>query len=151
MASAPRYVHTSLVARDWRVLARFYETVFGCEPIPPARDQQGPLLDKGTGIPGLRIRGIHLRLPGYGEDGPTLEVFSYSPTLDAPHPAPNRPGFGHIAFAVEDVSRVAERVLAEGGSMSGTPVTVEVENAGIITFVYVRDPEGNTIELQRWT
>jgi catechol 2,3-dioxygenase-like lactoylglutathione lyase family enzyme len=147
----PRYVHTSLVARDWRTLARFYEAVFGCEPVPPERDQQGQWLDRGTGVPGLRIRGVHLRLPGFGDDGPTLEVFSYSPILDAPSPAPNRPGLGHIAFAVDDVSRTAKQVVAQGGSMIGEPVTTDVERAGTISFVYVRDPEGNVIELQRWT
>src|SRR5678815_5648625 len=29
-----RYVHTNLIARDWRALARFYEDVFGCVPVP---------------------------------------------------------------------------------------------------------------------
>ena len=151
MGSARRYVHTSLVARDWRRLARFYESVFRCEPVPPERDQWGPSLERGTGVPGVRIHGLHLRLPGYGDEGPTLEVFSYSPMLDAPLPAPNRPGLGHIAFAVDDVAEVANRVVAEGGSMIGEPASVEVEHTGTITFVYVRDPEGNIIELQRWT
>ena len=34
MASAggARYAHTNLIARDWRRLVDFYQTVFGCVP-----------------------------------------------------------------------------------------------------------------------
>ena len=34
-------------------------------------------LDSATGINGAHLRGMHLRLPGYGEHGPTLEIFQY--------------------------------------------------------------------------
>jgi hypothetical protein len=30
-----RYVHTNMIARDWRAPARFYQTLFGCVPVPP--------------------------------------------------------------------------------------------------------------------
>jgi hypothetical protein len=30
-----------------------------------------------TGLKGSSIVGVHLRLPGFGEHGPTLEVFEY--------------------------------------------------------------------------
>jgi catechol 2,3-dioxygenase-like lactoylglutathione lyase family enzyme len=145
-----RYVHTSLVARDWRVLADFYESVFGCERLEPERDQHGTWLDRGTGVPGLHIRGVHLRLPGHGSAGPTLEVYTYDPALPADRPMPNRPGFGHIAFAVDNVPVALDRVIAAGGSALGKPATVTVPGAGTIEFVYARDPEGNVIELQRW-
>jgi predicted enzyme related to lactoylglutathione lyase len=36
MIQSPRYVHTNLIARDWRALAKFYTGVFGCEFVPPA-------------------------------------------------------------------------------------------------------------------
>ena len=72
-----RYVHTNLIARDWRRLAAFYRDLFGCEPVPPERDYRGPLLDAGTGLADAHLTGVHLRLPGYGEDGPTLEILHY--------------------------------------------------------------------------
>lgn len=100
MTHAARYTHTNLVASDWRTLARFYQDVFGCTPVPPERDYAGPALDAGTGIRGARLRGVHLRLPGYGEIGPTLEIFEYEPMEARPPFAINRPGYGHIAFAL---------------------------------------------------
>ena len=143
------YAHTNLIARDWRRLARFYEEVFGCEPVPPERDLQGHWVEAGTGVPGAHIRGIHLTLPGYAGNTPTLEVFQYDDELDKPPTAPNRPGFAHIAFAVEDVAEARDAVLAAGGRTVGEIVSLEIPGARTITWVYVTDPEGNLIELQR--
>jgi predicted enzyme related to lactoylglutathione lyase len=145
-----RYVHTNLVARDWRTLARFYEEVFGCVPVPPERDYAGPALEAGTGVPGARLAGMHLRLPGHGSDGPTLEVFQYSALAETGTPAVNRPGFAHVAFAVDDVAAAREAVLAHGGAPVGEVVTLETATGGRVTWCYVTDPEGNAVELQSW-
>ena len=72
------YVHTNLIARDWKRLVRFYSEVFGCEPKPPERDMSGAWLDQLTSLQNAHLSGVHLRLPGYGDDGPTLEIFSYN-------------------------------------------------------------------------
>jgi orotate phosphoribosyltransferase/catechol 2,3-dioxygenase-like lactoylglutathione lyase family enzyme len=146
-----KYAHTNLVARDWQRLARFYEGVFGCVPVPPERHLADESIARGTGIPGARLDGVHLRLPGFGSDGPTLEVFQYGEQVDAPAATPNRVGFGHIAFAVDDVNAAREAVLAAGGTPVGSVETVVLPGTGTITWTYVRDPEGNIIELQHRT
>lgn len=146
----PKYVHTNLVARDWRRLARFYEEVLGCTPVPPERNLAGAWLEAATGVPGARVQGIHLRLPGCEDGGPTLEVFQYSPEAARIAGGANRPGYGHLAFAVDDVPRAREGVLAAGGSAVGEIVTVSIAGAGTITFAYIADPEGNIVELQQW-
>jgi glyoxylase I family protein len=151
MISGARYVHTNLVAGDWRRLARFYQDVFGCVAVPPERNLSGAEMDAGTGVPGARLQGMHLRLPGSGPDGPTLEVFEYStPAAGVPRLA-NRPGFGHIAFAVESVADAREEVLSHGGSPVGDVVTVAISATATVTWCYVRDPEGNIVELQAWS
>ena len=151
MSISAKYVHTNLIAEDWRALASFYQQVFGCTPVPPERDFKGEKLEAGTGIPGAHLRGVHLRLPGYGDAGPTLEVFTYDPAQARPEIAINRPGFAHIAFAVDDVHAARDAVVAAGGYDLGKVVSVNVPGAGQITFVYVTDPEGNIIELQKWS
>ena len=150
MALDARFAHVNLITRDWRRLAEFYQHVFDCEPIPPERDLAGHWLDDATLVPNAHIRGIHLRLPGHGDTGPTLEVFQYDDESEHAAPAVNRPGLGHTAFVVQDVKVAREAVLAAGGHDLGKLVTVEIPNAGRITFVYVTDPEGNVIELQHW-
>jgi len=36
-----KYVHTNLIANDWKSLSEFYVNVFDCEPIYPERDLSG--------------------------------------------------------------------------------------------------------------
>lgn len=143
-----RYKHTNVIARDWERLAEFYERVFGCVRVPPERHLSGAWLEKGTGVTGASFSGVHLRLPGHGENGPTLEIFQYTRNEGKPFPLANREGFSHIAFEVDDVPKPMELVLANGGSMIGEVTRSEVEGVGLLTFVYLADPEGNIIELQ---
>ena len=146
-----RYIHTNIVAQDWRRLADFYIRVFGCTPVPPERDLSGEWLDLTTGIEGAHIRGVHLRLPGYGADGPTLEIFHYNADLERYAPLASRPGLGHLAFSVEDVGAVRDAVLEAGGGEVGDVVNVDITGAGGLEFAYLMDPEGNIIEVQRVT
>lgn len=151
MIASARYAHTNLIARDWRALARFYEEVFGCTRVPPERDYSGAALEAGTGLPGARLSGAHLRLPGHGGDGPTLELFHYSELASEVERAVNRPGWGHIAFAVASVRDAHAEVLAHGGSSLGEIVSMTTATGARVTWCYVRDPEGNIIELQSWS
>jgi predicted enzyme related to lactoylglutathione lyase len=148
MRLAARYIHTNLIAEDWRALADFYQRLFGCIPVPPERDFACELLDAGTGLTGAQMRGIHLRLPGYGDNGPTLEILNYRQLESRGPTAANRPGFGHIAFAVEEVASARRAVLEAGGRAVGEVVTMAVAADTQVTWCYVTDPEGNIVELQ---
>lgn len=150
MIDGARYVHTNIVACDPHRLATFYRDVFGCEPVPPERDLAGAAIDDATGLLGARIRGVHVRLPGHGDAGPTLEIFEYTPALAGAGKAINRPGFGHIAFRVPDVGLARDAVLSAGGGEVGRVVSLEVPGAGLLTFAYLTDPEGNVVEVQSW-
>jgi catechol 2,3-dioxygenase-like lactoylglutathione lyase family enzyme len=132
MAINARYVHTNLIAGDWKKLVRFYRNVFGCIPRGPEGDLSGEWLDRVTSLSAACLRGVHLRLPGYGDTGPTLEIFSYDDMPDRRLPMPNEPGFAH------------------GGSV-GEVATTEVDGVGSLQVVYARDPEGNIVELQKWS
>jgi predicted enzyme related to lactoylglutathione lyase len=145
-----KYTHTNLIAKDWQKLSSFYQRVFDCTPIPPERDLSGEWIDQATGIPATHIRGIHLRLPGYAEDGPTLEIFQYHQMPEHPPVEPNTPGFGHLAFEVEDVPAMAQKIFENGGSAIGQLTVHPIPGVGVITFQYVADPEGNILEIQSW-
>lgn len=145
-----RYKHTNIIAQDWRALARFYQDVFGCVLVPPERDLSGDWLDRGTGLRDAHFTGAHLLLPGYGENGPTLEIYQYTRSEPRLPAVANREGYTHIAFEVEDVEKAAAEVLEHGGGMLGDIASSDVEGVGLLTFVYLVDPEGNMIELQSW-
>jgi glyoxylase I family protein len=151
MIQGVRYVHTNLIARDWRRLSEFYQSIFGCVLVPPERSYSGSDLEAGTAVPNASVEGVHLRMPGNGDDGPTLEIFTYSQLVDSQAPAANRPGFGHVAFAVGSVSDARAEVLRAGGNAVGEIVTLTAATGRKVTWCYVTDPEGNIIELQSWT
>ena len=150
MTLEAKYVHTNFIAHDWQMLADFYRSVFGCVDLPPERDLKGEWLERATAVAGARIKGVHLKLPGYDDGGPTLEIFSYDPEGEASDKAINRPGLGHIAFSVNDIEAARRAVLAGGGAQIGEVVSLQIAGAGTVTFVYVTDTEGNAIELQSW-
>ena len=145
-----RYVHTNIVSKDWQTLARFYQEVFDCRAVPPKRDLSGDWLARGTAVPNAAFQGIHLRLPGHGDDGPTLEIYQYSVFEPNDEPLANRKGFGHIAFRVDDITAVRNKVLKHGGADLGQVVETDIPGVGRLTFVYLTDPEGNIIEIQNW-
>jgi predicted enzyme related to lactoylglutathione lyase len=149
MSNYCKYVHTNIIAEDWKRLALFYTEVFGCEFVPPERNQSGQWLEAGTGVKGASLSGVHLRLPGHGDGGPTLEIYSYAQMEKAFPAKANRKGYSHIAFEVDNVTTKLEQLLSSGGSMIGEIVTRSLPH-GELTFVYAADPEGNIIELQSW-
>jgi catechol 2,3-dioxygenase-like lactoylglutathione lyase family enzyme len=143
-----RYKHTNIISRDWQALARFYEDVFGCVREPPERRLSGAWLEGGTGVADAKLEGAHLRLPGFGQGGPTLEIFQYARNEPGPGPRANREGLGHIAFEVDDVRTALAKVIRCGGGSVGEVSSCEVEGVGLLTFVYATDPDGNIVELQ---
>lgn len=145
-----KYVHTNIIARDWQALAKFYQEVFGCAPVPPERHYKGADLERGTGVKESELHGVHLRLPGYDDNGPTLEIYSYTVQEKEVMRAVNRPGFAHIAFLVDDVERSRAVVLNAGGNAVGETVTLQTTTGAKVTWCYLTDPEGNIIELQSW-
>ena len=48
MIVGTRYAHTNLIARNCRSLARIYQALFGCVPVPPERHYSGAELEAGT-------------------------------------------------------------------------------------------------------
>jgi catechol 2,3-dioxygenase-like lactoylglutathione lyase family enzyme len=145
-----RFAHTNITAKSWKRLSDFYINVFNCRVKPPGRNLSGDWLDKATGLKKAKLAGVHLLLPGHGENGPTLEIFTYENTHECAPIMANYTGFTHIAFEVEDVATTLNIALSNGAELLGEVVEKKIENVGILKFVYFRDPEGNIIEIQSW-
>lgn len=146
-----RFGHVNVTAADWRRLATFYGEVFGCELVPPERDIRSDDLDRATGISGAHLTGAHLRLPGHGSDGPTIEIFQYEAVEPARAPRVDRAGWGHVAFQVPDVPAALAAVLAAGGGKVGDIITTTTTTGRRVTWCYATDPDGNIVELQAWS
>ena len=145
-----RYVHTNIIAKDSARLIAFYKEVLDCKSIGETRDIRGQWLDKMTGVKDSHIVGEHLCLPGYDEDHPTIEIFSYDKVEEgSPHKI-NQCGLAHLAFEVDDVEETLSKILEAGGGQLGDVVHAAYEDGRTAVFVYAMDIEGNVLELQSW-
>lgn len=145
-----KYVHTNIIAKDWKKVSLFYQNVFGCKPVPPQRDLRGDWVNRLTGIPDSHIIGEHLTLPGYDGALPTLEIYSYH-NMDINNPKLiNGVGLAHLAFEVDDIDSFLKKIKQEGGEQLGEKVSASYPNNVTATFVYAKDIEGNLLELQSW-
>ena len=52
---------------------------------------------------------------------------------------------------MEDVEKILQLLLENGGSQIGDVVKTEYEDGRKAVFVYAADPEGNIVELQSWS
>lgn len=145
------YKHTNINARDWRKLSSYYQKVFNCTPVPPERNFHGQWFERLTNLKGVHVEGEHLALPGYEEGGPTLEIFTYNIAEGTCSPI-NGYGFAHIAFDVDNIEEMYNRVIREGGGIVGEIV---IKNFGTIRktakILYATDPEGNIVEMRSWS
>jgi catechol 2,3-dioxygenase-like lactoylglutathione lyase family enzyme len=147
---ATTFSHTNIVARDPERLAAFYSDVFGCVCSGPARHLAGEWLERGMGLPGAKLDAIHLALPGVGDSGATLELFTLPDLEESTLPSVNAAGLMHLAFAVDDIEHTLAQLLAAGGEKLGQISDADIPGVGRAQFIYTRDPEGNILELQEW-
>jgi catechol 2,3-dioxygenase-like lactoylglutathione lyase family enzyme len=135
--------HTSLTVSDLERSIAFY-TNLGLEVVL-RQTPGGAYLQKITGFPDARIKQALLRLPGGGHK---LELFEYISPLGQPIRSRNcDPGNTHLAFVVDNLSVLYEELERQGVEFVSPPVTIDAgANAGA-QGLYLRDPDGFTIEL----
>lgn len=147
-----KYTHTNINSPDWKRLSDFYQKVFNCKFVPPLRNLYGEWFERATGVKGAHVEGIHLALPGYEEGGPTIEIFTHVNVVGGGPMKINENGFAHIAILVDNVEETYEQLIAKGGSACGEIVDKYYESMDkTLTIVYAKDPDGNIIELQKWS
>jgi catechol 2,3-dioxygenase-like lactoylglutathione lyase family enzyme len=140
-AGVTRFVHTGVVVDDLAAVAEFF-TLLGLDCGGPFT-AEGPWVDRIVGLRDLRVEGVMVRTPD-GTDVLELVKFHAPPAEPDPQPAPpNRRGIRHLAFAVDDLNAVVDRVRAAGFDLVGEVVDYE----GMFLLCYVRGPEGLIIEL----
>ena len=138
--------HVSLTARDAVMLSTFYRDVLGFADRRPPRRLHGKIVSRGNGLPNSDIYSIWL--DQHDQHGPFLEIMEYTDTVERGRPAVNEPGYAHLAFEVEDLQVIIGKVLRSGGSMQGEVTDFGTHQKPHL-IVYMRDPEGNILELEQ--
>ena len=139
-----RFDQTKFLADDVDLLADFYVEALDCEVVVGTREVEAAV-SRAVGAPDATVTLNVLRLPGRGDHGPVLELYS----LDGSRPEgwEYRAGQGQIAFEVDDLEEGIGRVVANGGTTLGEVVEWTGPSGAVARFVYLRDPEGNIIDL----
>ena len=134
------FVHIGLVVEDLDETVRFL-ALLGFDCGDPGTFS-GEWIDRIIGLEDVTVETVMARAP----DGSEFEVVRFqSPSAGAQEPAPaaNRPGLRHVAFKVDDVRGVVDRVREAGWETVGE--IVDYENTFLLC--YVRGPEGLIVEL----
>jgi catechol 2,3-dioxygenase-like lactoylglutathione lyase family enzyme len=137
--------HTGITVSDIERSLVFWRDVLGFE-LSHRAHQKGELAEQITGVPGAEILIAVVKAPGH-----KIELLEYRAPADRKRVAarPCDVGSVHVALVVDELDTVLEQIAASGWKAAGTPQTLTVgPNAGK-RVIYVRDPDGTTIELMQ--
>ena len=109
------------------------------------QEKRGGYLAAIVGYEGAHVRMAHLAFPG---DGHRLELFEYvEPPPRGGAGEPRDVGVTHVCLLVPDLQALYERLRETGVDFYSQPIAVDTgANAGGYG-VYLRDPDGITLEL----
>ena len=138
--------HTGLTVADLDRSLHFWRDAMGMEVLFQ-QEKAGGYLEAIVGEPGAHVRMAHL---AFGGEGPRIELFQYLAPSGGQHQLrPADVGFAHVCVACDDLDERLERLIAAGGRPFSKPVEVDtgVNKGG--RSVYLRDPDGHVVELER--
>jgi catechol 2,3-dioxygenase-like lactoylglutathione lyase family enzyme len=138
--------HFSIACSDAERSLAFYRDHFGLEVYSDRVVEPGGFVERVTGVPGARLRIVHLRGHGYN-----LELLEYQTPRGEPRARePNDAGSAHVCFVSDDVEADLRRLQAAGVRVRSAggraQAVVGGPNDGGLG-VYVEDPDGNPVEL----
>ena len=144
--------HTGITVSNLERSLAFWRDVLGFEFSHRAH-QKGEMAGQITGVKGAELKLAVVKAPG----GHKIELLEYLAPPDHKKdidPSTSlrtslRPcdvGHIHVALTVENLEPLLERIAASGWKAAGTPQTINYgPNAGK-RVIYVRDPDGTTVE-----
>jgi glyoxylase I family protein len=136
--------HTGITVSNLERSLALWRDVLGFE-LSHTAHQQGDKAEQITGVKGAELKLAVVKAPG----GHKIELLQYLAPADRKTQGDLRPcdvGHVHIALTVENLDMLLEKIAASGWKAAGKPQTLESgPNAGK-RVVYMRDPDGTTIE-----
>jgi catechol 2,3-dioxygenase-like lactoylglutathione lyase family enzyme len=149
MSTAPFRIiaadHTGITVSNLERSLAFWQNVLGFE-LSHLAHHTGDLASEVAGVPGAEISIAVLK--GYGHK---IELLEYLAPADRKHVdvRPCDVGSVHVALLVNDLDAVLNVIAASGWKAAGKPQTLKTgPNAGK-RVVYIRDPDGTTIEFMQ--
>ena len=137
--------HTGITVRDIDASLAFFEGVLGFKLQYRAR-RTGSFAEEVTGVPEAEIEIALLLAPGHH-----IELLQYISPGDRHHLRPRACDLGsvHLAFEVDDLDAALAHIAAHKWAAVGAPQTIAGGARRGTRVVYVRDPDGTTLELMQ--
>ena len=136
--------HTGITVSDLECSLDFWQNILGFEFSHRAH-QSGEMAEQITGVKGAELKLAVVKTPG----GHKIELLEYLAPKDRKRDFDLRPcdlGHIHVAFTVDNLDAVLSTIGASGWKAAGQPQTITVGPNTGKRVVYVRDPDGTTIE-----
>jgi len=138
--------HTGITVSNLERSLGFWRDVLGFQ-FSHRTQQREKFATEITGVPGAELSLAVVKAPGH-----KIELLEYHAPADRRTTNELRPcdvGHVHIALTVDDLDAVLQQITASGWKAAGTPQELTTgPNAGK-RVIYVRDPDGNTIEFMQ--
>jgi catechol 2,3-dioxygenase-like lactoylglutathione lyase family enzyme len=139
--------HTGITVSNLERSLAFWRDMLGFKPSHTAH-QTGEMAREITGVPGAELKLAVLKTPG----GHKIELLEYLAPAERKRHVDRRPcdlGSAHVALIVDNLDEILSAIEASGWEAAGKPQTLQSgPNAGK-RVVYVRDPDGTTIEFMQ--
>jgi catechol 2,3-dioxygenase-like lactoylglutathione lyase family enzyme len=139
--------HTGFTVSSLEDSLAFWVDVLGFKLLYIQTFEKGPFIEEVVGVPGAALRLAMVEGPGH-----MIELLEYTSPDDRGTYKPRSSDVGsvHLAFYVENIDALVARVASVGWPPVGKIQTVESGERKGLRLIYVRGPDGVTIEfLQR--
>ena len=135
--------HTGITVANLERSLAFWRDVLGFE-LSHTAHQTGKLAEEITGEAGAEIKLAVLKAPG----GHKIELLEYLAPPDRKRSdlRPCDVGHVHVALLIDDLNAILEKIGESGWKPAGKPQTLRTGPNTGKRVVYVRDPDGTTIE-----
>ena len=136
--------HTGITVSNLGSSLAFWRDVLGFE-FSHAAHQKGDMAEQITGVKGAELKLAVVKSP----NGHKIELLEYLAPADRKTRGELRPcnvGHVHVALVVENLEPLVQKIAASGWQADGQPQTLTTGPNKGKRVIYVRDPDGTTIE-----
>jgi catechol 2,3-dioxygenase-like lactoylglutathione lyase family enzyme len=136
--------HTCITVSDLERSVAFYRDVLGLELVMTEESERsGDDRSKALGVPKAKVRLAILRA-----GDAQVELIEYVSAKGRPYDRNNNDaGAMHIAFRVEDIDAVYQRLLDHGVRFTAPPATIPAGPMEGWRWTYFFDPDGVSLEI----